>query len=96
MENEKTETKRLAEIDTAIEIMAARIGICMQRLLAEEEKAQNLQDAKLIERLDKELDILYAERDRMYQGDEEIKNKIYKEYASEVSDYYLGKKDNVR
>ena len=91
-----TETQRLAKMDTAIEIMAARIGICMQRIFAKEEKPEAEQNQELLSRLNKEMVILYAERDRMYGGDKDIQEKIYEQYAPEVKDYYLGKKKNVR
>ena len=91
-----TETQCLAKMDTAIEIMAARIGICMQRIFAEEEKPEAEQNQELLSRLNKEMVILYAERDRMYGGDKDIQEKIYEQYAPEVKDYYLGKKKNVR
>ena len=86
----------LAKVDTAIEIMAARIGICMQRIFAEEEKPEAEQNQELLSRLNKEMVILYAERDRMYSGDKDIQEKIYEQYAPEVKDYYLCKKKNVR
>lgn len=86
----------LAKIDTAIEIMAARIGISTQRILAEESKPLAEQDPKLIARLNKEIAILYKERDRMYAGDPAIQEKIYQEYAPEVRDYFTAGKKNVR
>lgn len=86
----------LAKVDTAIEIMAARIGICMQRIFAEEEKPEAEQNQELLSRLSKEMVILYAERDRMYGGDKKVHNKILNQYSKEVKDYYLGKKKNVR
>ncbi|MBE6451213.1 MAG: hypothetical protein E7016_04540 [Alphaproteobacteria bacterium] len=85
MENE---TKELAKTDTAIEIMAARVGICINRLIAEEDKPQNEQDAKLIERLNKELKILAKERERMYRGDKVVREKILNEYSTEVKEYF--------
>lgn len=91
-----TETQRLAKMDTAIEIMAARIGICMQRIFAEEEKPEAEQNQELLSRLNKEMVILYAERDRMYGGDKKVHDKILNQYSKEVKDYYLGKKKNVR
>lgn len=91
-----TETQRLAKMDTAIEIMAARIGICMQRIFTEEEKPEAEQNQELLSRLNKEMVILYAERDRMYGGDKKVHDKILNQYSKEVKDYYLGKKKNVR
>lgn len=96
MENQESETTRLAQTDTAIEIMAAKIGICMTRMLEEENKPENQQDQKLIDRLDKELDILYAERERLYAGDKVVQDKIYQTYAPQVSEYFLKDAGNVR
>ena len=76
-----TETQRLAKMDTAIEIMAARIGICMQRIFAEEEKPEAEQNQELLSRLNKEMVILYAERDRMYGGDKKVHDKILNQYS---------------
>lgn len=90
-QKEYSETERLARNDTAIEIMAARIGMCNTRIMNEEDKPESERDEKLLERLNKELRILAKERQRMYKGDEEIRNKIYDVYAKEVKDYYLGK-----
>lgn len=96
MENEKTETKRLAEIDTAIEIMAAMRATRITRLALEEMKQEQERDQQLITRLNKEIDILNEERHLMYLGDENIQNKILNEYSVEMTEYFLGKKDNVR
>lgn len=96
MEKKYRTTKELAEKDTAIEIMAARIGICITRLNTEEAKPEKDQDFNLINRLNKELEILSKERDRMYKGDQEIHQKIYNQYADEVKEFYLGKKQNDR
>jgi len=90
-EKEYSETQRLARNDTAIEIMAARMGICSTRIINEEDKPEDQQDKKLLERLNKELTILAKERERLYKGDEEIRDKIYGVYAKEVKDYYLGR-----
>lgn len=76
-----TETQRLAKMVTAIEIMAARIGICMQRIFAEEEKPEAEQNQELLSRLNKEMVILYAERDRMYGGDKKVHDKILNQYS---------------
>ena len=76
-----TETQRLAKMDTAIEIMAARIGICMQRIFTEEEKPEAEQNQELLSRLNKEMVILYAERDRMYGGDKKVHDKILNQYS---------------
>ena len=94
MEQEKSETKRLAEMDTAIEIMAARIAMCMHRIIAEENKPESEQNSQLLQRLNKEMQILYAERERMYCGDAKIQNKILNQYSKEVTDYMLGKNKN--
>lgn len=86
-----SETQRLARNDTAIEIMAAKIGICSTRILEEKEKPENERDNKLLERLYKERSILAKERQRMYKGDEDIKEKILDVYSKEVKDFLLGK-----
>ena len=96
MTNAYEETKRLAKFDTAIEILAAKIGISVNRIVAEESTPAEVQDQKLIERLHRELEILNAERDRMYKGDKEIQDKIYNNYAPEVMEYFKGKKNNAR
>lgn len=88
---EYSETQRLARNDTAIEIMAAKMGICSTRIIEEESKPESERDEKLLERLYKELVILSKERQRMYKGDEDIKEKILDIYSKEVKDYYLGK-----
>ncbi|MBR1915292.1 MAG: hypothetical protein IJ830_02480 [Alphaproteobacteria bacterium] len=90
-QKEYSETERLARNDTAIEIMAARMGMCNTRIMNEEDKPESERDEKLLKRLYKERSILAKERQRMYKGDEEIRNKIYDVYAKEVKDYYLGK-----
>lgn len=97
--NEKTDDSNpvvLAQMDTAIEIMATRINITSLRILEEENKSANVRDEKLLCRLHKELQILLKERDRMYQGDQQIKNKIFEQYAPEVKEYFMRKKNNVR
>lgn len=97
--NEKTDDSNpvvLAQMDTAIEIMATRINITSLRILEEENKSTNVRDEKLLSRLHKELQILLKERDRMYQGDQQIKNKIFEQYAPEVKEYFMRKKNNVR
>ena len=97
--NEKTDDSNpvvLAQMDTAIEIMATRINITSLRILEEENKSSNVRDEKLLSRLHKELQILLKERDRMYQGDQQIKNKIFEQYAPEVKEYFMRKKNNVR
>lgn len=76
-----TETQRLAKMDTAIEIMATRIGICMQRIFTEEEKPKAEQNQELLSRLNKEMVVLYAERDRMYGGDKKVHDKILNQYS---------------
>lgn len=90
-EKEYSETQRLARNDTAIEIMAAKIGICITRIMKEKSKPEDERDAKLLERLYKERSILAKERQRMYKGDEDIKEKILDIYSKEVKDYFLGK-----
>ncbi len=95
MKREYTETERLARADTAIEIMAARIGICINRIVKEKAKPEDEQDQKLLHRLYKERDILAKERDRMYRGDEDIEEKILTVYSQEVKAYFLGKKDDA-
>ena len=90
-QKEYSETERLARNDTAIEIMAARIGMCNTRIMNEEDKPESERDEKLLERLNKELRILAKERERLYKGDERVRDKIYDVYAKEVKDYYLGK-----
>lgn len=97
--NEKTDDSNpvvLAQMDTAIEIMATRINITSLRILEEENKSTNVRDEKLLSRVHKELQILLKERDRMYQGDQQIKNKIFEQYAPEVKEYFMRKKNNVR
>lgn len=97
--NEKADDSNpviLAQMDTAIEIMATRINITSLRILEEENKSANVRDEKLLSRLHKELQILLKERDRMYQGDQQIKNKIFEQYAPEVKEYFMRKKNNVR
>ncbi|MBO4294315.1 MAG: hypothetical protein J5896_02595 [Alphaproteobacteria bacterium] len=92
MEKQKySETQRLARNDTAIEIMAAKIGICITRIIEEKSKPESERDEKLLERLYKERSILSKERQRMYKGDEDIKEKILDVYSKEVKDYYLRK-----
>ena len=88
---EYSETQRLARNDTAIEIMAAKMGICSTRIIEEESKPEPERDEKLLERLNKELKILAVERQRMYKGDEEIKEKILNIYSEQVKAYFLGK-----
>lgn len=86
----------LAQTDTAIEIMATRVNMTSLRILEEESKSDDTRDEKLLNRLHKELQILLKERDRMYQGDQQIKNKIFEQYAPEVKEYFISKKNNVR
>ena len=86
----------LAQMDTAIEIMATRVNMTSLRILEEESKSDDTRDEKLLNRLHKELQILLKERDRMYQGDQQIKNKIFEQYAPEVKEYFISKKNNVR
>jgi len=88
---EYSETQRLARNDTAIEIMAAKMGICSTRIIEEKNKPESERDEKLLERLNKELVILSKERQRMYKGDEDIKEKILDIYSKEVKDYFSGK-----
>lgn len=96
MEKKYRTTKELAEKDTAIEIMAAMRATRISRLALENDKPDEIQDKKLIERLKKELKLLNIERHQMYQGDEKVKEKILNKYAKEMTDYFLGKKNNVR
>lgn len=86
----------LAQTDTAIEIMSTRVNMTSLRILEEESKSDDTRDEKLLNRLHKELQILLKERDRMYQGDQQIKNKIFEQYAPEVKEYFISKKNNVR
>ena len=86
----------LAQTDTVIEIMATRVNMTSLRILEEESKSDDTRDEKLLNRLHKELQILLKERDRMYQGDQQIKNKIFEQYAPEVKEYFISKKNNVR
>ena len=92
---EYSETQRLARNDTAIEIMAARIGMCITRIIEEKNKPESERDEKLLARLYKERSILAKERQRMYKGDEEIREKILDVYSKEVKAYYLGNKENA-
>ena len=93
MENE---TKELAKTDTAIEIMAAMRSTRITRLALENNKPDNLQDAKLIARLEKELDMLNEERHLMYKGDKNIREKILNEYSKEMMEYFKGKENASR
>ena len=93
MENE---TKELAKTDTAIEIMAAMRSTRITRLAVENNKPENLQDAKLIARLEKELDMLNEERHLMYKGDKNIREKILNEYSKEMMEYFKGKENASR
>lgn len=93
MENE---TKELAKTDTAIEIMAAMRSTRITRLALENNKPDNLQDAKLIARLEKELDMLNEERHLMYKGDKNIREKILTEYSKEMMEYFKGKENASR
>lgn len=96
MEQEKSETKRLAEMDTAIEIMAAMRATRITRIAMEELKPENLRDDKMIERLKKELDMLREERHLMYCGNQEVQDKILNQYSKEMKEYFAEQKDNVR
>lgn len=93
MENE---TKELAKTDTAIEIMAAMRSTRITRLALENNKPDNLQDAKLIARLEKELDMLNEERHLMYKGDKNIREKILTEYSKEMMEYFKEKENASR
>lgn len=53
----------------------------MQRIFAEEEKPEAEQKQELLSRLNKEMVILYAERDRMYGGDKKVHDKILNQYS---------------
>lgn len=93
MENE---TKELAMTDTAIEIMAAMRSTRITRLALEKNKPTELQDDKLITRLEKELDMLNAERHLMYKGDKVVREKILNEYSKEMTEYFKGKNNASR
>lgn len=100
MENDKeldySDPVVLAQMDTAIEIIATRINMTSLRIVEEEDKPDNERSDKLLNRLNKELEILLKEQERMYQGDPQVKQKIYTQYASEVKEYFMNKKNNVR
>jgi len=91
-----SDPKVLAKMDTAIEIMAARINMTALRILKEEEKEEHQRNEHLLERLKKEMTILLKERERMYTGDESVKNKIFQQYAAEVKNYFEQKKFDAR
>lgn len=91
-----SDPKVLAKMDTAIEIMATKINITSLRILAEEEKENTQRDEHLINRLKKEMTILLKERERMYMGDENVKNKIFQQYAPEVKTYFERKQFDAR
>lgn len=93
MENE---TKELAKTDTAIEIMAAMRSTRITRLALENNKPENLQDTKLLARLEKELDMLNEERHLLYKGDRTIREKILTEYSKEMMEYFKGKENASR
>ena len=93
MENE---TKELAKTDTAIEIMAAMRSTRITRLALENNKPENLQDTKLIARLEKELNMLNEERHLMYKGDKNIREKILTEYSKEMMEYFKEKENASR
>lgn len=96
MEDQESETTRLAKTDTAIEIMAAMRATRMTRIAMEKAKREEDQDKKLIERLYKELEILNKEREDLYIGNTKIRDKVLTEYSLEMKKYFSNKKDDVR
>ena len=96
--NEKTDDSNpvvLAQMDTAIEIMAGMRATRVTRLALEKMKPEQQRDNKLVARLEKELSLLNEERHLMYQGDQQVRNKILNEYSKEMKEYLAGK-NNVR
>lgn len=94
MSEKKSETQKLASTDTAIEIMGAMRATRISRLAKEKAKPESERDNKLIERLDKELNLLREERHRLYQGDEKIKDKISTIYSQEMKEHFSGKNND--
>ena len=92
MDKSTTNTQKLAQTDSAIEIMGAMRATRISRLAKEKAKPKSERDNKLIDRLDKELDLLREERHLMYKGDENVKNKILTEYSKDMKDFLVGKK----
>lgn len=99
MENDKeldySDPVVLAQMDTAIEIMAGMRATRITRLALEKAKSEQDRDEKLIARLQKELLLLNEERHLMYMGNPKIKDKILNEYSQEMKEYFAGK-NNVR
>lgn len=96
--NEKTDDSNpvvLAQMDTAIEIMAGMRATRVTRLALEKMKPEQQRDNKLVARLEKELSLLNEERHLMYRGNQQIRNKILNEYSKEMKEYLAGK-NNVR
>lgn len=85
----------LAQMDTAIEIMAGMRATRITRLALEKAKSEEDRDDKLIARLQKELQLLNEERHLMYKGNPQIKDKILNEYSQEMKAYFAGK-NNAR
>lgn len=96
--NEKADDSNpivLAQMDTAIEIMAGMRATRVTRLALEKMKPEQQRDNKLVARLEKELSLLNEERHLMYQGNQQIRSKILNEYSKEMKEYLAGK-NNVR
>ena len=96
--NEKADDSNpviLAQMDTAIEIMAGMRATRVTRLALEKMKPEQQRDNKLVARLEKELSLLNEERHLMYRGNQQIRNKILNEYSKEMKEYLAGK-NNVR
>lgn len=96
--NEKTDDSNpvvLAQMDTAIEIMAGMRATRVTRLALEKMKPKQQRDNKLVARLEKELSLLNEERHLMYRGNQQIRSKILNEYSKEMKEYLAGK-NNVR
>ena len=95
--NEKTDDSNpviLAQMDTAIEIMAGMRATRVTRLALEKMKPEQQRDNKLVARLEKELSLLNEERHLMYRGNQQIRNKILNEYSKEMKEYLAGKKND--
>lgn len=96
--NEKADDSNpivLAQMDTAIEIMAGMRATRVTRLALEKMKPKQQRDNKLVARLEKDLSLLNEERHLMYRGNQQIRNKILNEYSKEMKEYLAGK-NNVR